>query len=262
MYEDWDNLLILDACRYDLFRDHHNLPGRLEKQRSMASSTVDFLRTNFDGEDLRDTVYITANGQIQNFSEQVDAEFYDVVPLYAEAWNDELGTVPPDAVSDAALKAVSEYPNKRLLIHYVQPHFPFIGSELEEDKRRISDGERPFWLRVFCDDMDLTGEQLWDAYRATFQMMLPEVERAMDALPGKTVVTSDHGNMFGERARPIPIREWGHPSGIDSPKLLEVPWLVYENGSRKKIIAESPREQELKLDPSVVNERLADLGYK
>jgi hypothetical protein len=41
--EDWDNLLILDACRYDAFAARADLPGRLERRRSRGSHTSEFL---------------------------------------------------------------------------------------------------------------------------------------------------------------------------------------------------------------------------
>jgi|APHM01.1.fsa_nt_gi Sulfatase. len=259
---DWDNLLILDACRYDLFEEYHTLPGRLSRRQSKAASTVDFLQTNLHCRDLFDTVYVTANGQLFHFHEEFDIQFHDVVPLYAEAWNNELGTVTPDDVTDAAIEVANQYPNKRLLVHYVQPHFPFIGADTQADKKRKSDNEEPFWLRVATGDVDINRDSLWKAYRNTFQMMLPEVKRLMKKLHGKTIVTSDHGNMFGERAHPVPIREWGHPSGIYTPELVEVPWLIYESGERRRIVAEVPDSVDMKPDPAVVEKRLKDLGYK
>ncbi|MFC7028075.1 hypothetical protein ACFQH8_12520 [Halomicroarcula sp. GCM10025710] len=59
--EDWDNLLILDACRYDMFEEQHSLPGRLESRISKSSHTSEFLQSNFADRDLRDTVYVTAS---------------------------------------------------------------------------------------------------------------------------------------------------------------------------------------------------------
>jgi len=91
MGEDWDNLLVLDACRYDIFATENSIAGRLEKRCSKASPTVHFLRTNVDGADLTDTVYVTANGQIHNYRDGFDVNFYDVVPLYAECWDDDFG---------------------------------------------------------------------------------------------------------------------------------------------------------------------------
>lgn len=258
---DWDNLIILDACRYDLFAEHHTLPGVLEKRQSRASSTVGFLRTNVLGKDLTDTVYITANGQIYNFRDEVDPNFHAIIPLYADAWDDALRTVPPNPVTEAAIDARNQYPHKRLLVHYVQPHFPFIGAESVADRFRVGDGQRPFWLRVFQGEVDLSAAELWESYKQTFELVLPEVERLMTSLDGRTVVTSDHGNMFGERAHPIPIREWGHPDGIYTRQLVEVPWLVYESGQRPEIRRDPPKETSLRADPAVVADQLEALGY-
>lgn len=262
--EDWDNLLILDACRFDIFEAENEIPGRLEKRRSMAASTLDFLQTNVHGKDLTDTVYVTANGQIQNYRDTIDANFHDIVPLYAECWDDSLGTVHPADVTKRTIEVANEYPQKRLLVHYVQPHFPFIAADTEEDKHRIkeSEYERPFWRRVFDGDVALTRDELWEAYRQTLLLVLEHAEEVVEELPGKTVITSDHGNMFGERGYPIPIREWGHPPGLSYRPLVEVPWLVCEFDDRKQIIAESPRDRRLEPDPAVVEERLESLGYK
>lgn len=59
--EDWDNLLILDACRYDMFKSYAELPGRLEHRISKGSATYEFLSGNFKERSALDTVYATAN---------------------------------------------------------------------------------------------------------------------------------------------------------------------------------------------------------
>lgn len=262
--EDWDNLIILDACRYDLFADISEIDGELGHRYSKASSTVGFLRTNIDGVDLTDTVYVTANGQIQNHDNKINHQFHDIYPLYASEWNDELGSVLPESVTKSALEAAEEYPDKRLLIHYVQPHFPFIGADTSEDKQRVDDvnAELTFWERVSCGQTDLSKDDLWSAYHDTLVRALPHVEQAIESLPGKTIVTADHGNMFGERSWPIPVRVWGHPDRLFHEPLVKVPWLVCEYDDRKSITSEPPKEVNLHPDPAVVKERLKDLGYR
>jgi hypothetical protein len=264
MDKDWDNLLILDACRFDLFQSENTIDGVLEYKYSEASSTVDFLYSNIDGKDLTDTVYVTANGQIQNHKDNLDIRFHDIIPLYSDEWNEEYGTVLPQQVTEHALKAEQKYPNKRLLLHYVQPHFPFIGADTKEDKHRVSDSQfdMPFWERVRTGKADLSEQELWDAYKKTLKYALPHINEAVDSLEGKSVVTSDHGNLFGERIWPIPIREWGHPSNLQHEALQKVPWLIRNNGTRKRIVAEPPDDLDLQPDPAVVENRLRDLGYK
>lgn len=257
--QDWDNLIILDACRFDIFDGHHSLPGSLKPVTSNSSSTVDFLFNNFDGRELLDTVYITANGQIANFRDELDINIHSVEPLYATAWNEELGTVPPQPVVEKAIEAQDTYPNKRLVIHFVQPHLPFIPAATDADKNR--DADFPFWMRFVMDDIQISSEEVWKAYVDNLNHVLPHVETLLKELEGKSVVTADHGNSFGERARPIPIREWGHPKNVYIDEVVTVPWLESENGSRREIVAEDGPGFPLVSDPAVVQDRLEALGY-
>jgi hypothetical protein len=45
-------------------------------------------------------------------------------------------------------------------------------------------------------------------------------------LDGITVITSDHGEAWGEFALPFTIPVYGHPSFIRIPSIREVPWLT------------------------------------
>lgn len=51
--EDWDDLLILDACRYNTFAELRTLPGDLSMRESRASTTPEFIRATIHGGDLR-----------------------------------------------------------------------------------------------------------------------------------------------------------------------------------------------------------------
>jgi hypothetical protein len=89
--EDWDTLLILDACRYDTFSDVHSLPGTLNKRISVGGNTYEWLRGTFDGRDLRDTIYVTANPQlyrtrngIYDVGSGIEVTFYDTVEVWQE----------------------------------------------------------------------------------------------------------------------------------------------------------------------------------
>lgn len=260
---DWDNLFILDACRYDMFERRAELPGRLERAESRASTTVEFLRANVDGRDLSDTVYVTANPQLSQHRESIDAQFAAVVDVWrADGWSNEHGTVLPETVTEHALRAAEEYPNKRLVVHYMQPHYPFVGSGTDFDKGHLT-GTQPesLWSQLLSGMLDVDRGTIWRLYEANLKRALPHVEELMRDLGGKTVVTADHGNMVGERAFPLPIQEWGHPRGIYTEELVTVPWLVFEDGPRRKIREEEPASQPNKVDDNVVADRLRDLGY-
>lgn len=266
---DWDTLVVLDACRYDMFERRADLPGRLERRQSPASTTVEFLRATVDGRDLADTVYVTANPQLHQHRGEIDATFADVVDVWSgEGWDDDHGTVLPETVTEAALEAAETYPHKRLVVHYMQPHYPFLGAETAFAGWDFTDadgGHENVWVQLLQGSLDVDREEIWALYEDNLDRVLPHVDRLLSALDGRTVVTADHGNMVGERAFPIPFREWGHPRGIYTPELVEVPWLVHEDGPRRTIRTGSPGDESNGRDRSasdgVVADRLRDLGY-
>ena len=263
--EDWDTLLILDACRYDMFERISDLPGRLESRTSRGSATTEFLIANFDGRELLDTVYVTANPQLYRNRHRIDADLHAVIDVWEnEGWDDQYGTVLPETVADAALDAVETYPNKRHVVHFMQPHYPFLTDETEFDKGHLENAgtdEGNVWAQLLEGTLDVDESTVISLYDENLRRVLPSVERLLDELPGKTVVTSDHGNMLGERARPIPIREWGHPRGIYTEELVKMPWLVVESESRPTIVAEDSERNRDAVDQDVVAERLRNLGY-
>jgi hypothetical protein len=261
--EDWDNLLLLDACRYDLFELRHDLPGSLEARESRGSHTVEFLEANFSDRRLHDTVYVTASPQFYRWRDRIDASFHDVVNVWDEAgWDDEHGTVLPETMREYARDTHEEYPEKRLIVHFMQPHYPFIDApELTVNNRLEGDDGEDIWGELMHGERDVPEEEIWRAYRDNLDRVLPAVRVLLDTLPGRSVVTSDHGNMIGERASPIPIKEWGHPPGVYTESLVTVPWLVYETGERKRITSERPDASEATVEDDTVSERLQQLGY-
>lgn len=263
--EDWDNLLILDACRYDLFEERHDLPGELRARESRAAHTSEFVRGNFDGRDLRDTVYVTASPIMQRgYPDEYDPTFHAVVNVWLEdGWDEEYNTIRPETMVEYAREAAAEYPRKRLIVHFMQPHYPFIASDLRIDKQSIPDPKElttDVWHEMMRKNADISWEEVTEAYRSNFDVVHPHVETLLDELTGKTVVTSDHGNMLGERSWPLPIVEWGHPPGLYTPELVTIPWLEYTNGPRRTVVADAPESSE-GVDDAVVRDRLRQLGY-
>jgi len=75
----------------------------------------------------------------------------------------------------------------------------------------IHPDESTTWMQIITGHVDIERDEIWDAYKNNLKLVLPSVRELVDELTGKMVITSDHGNMFGERSSPIPYREWGHP---------------------------------------------------
>ncbi len=262
--EDWDNLLILDACRYDMFAEQCDFPGRLEQRQSKGSHTTEFLQGNFDGETLHDTVYVTASPQLYRWKETIDVQFHEVVNVWQEdGWDDTHGTVLPETMTQYVQDAADRYPHKRIIGHFLQPHYPFIGADRELNTRTFGDEQQgiDIWGELSRGQLDCSTTDVWDAYRQNLELVRPKIHELLLELPGRTVVTADHGNMVEERSSPIPIVEWGHPPGVYTEELVAVPWHVYENGPRKRITSEANESAADTLTDDVVENRLQNLGY-
>lgn len=235
--EEWDTLVVMTGCRYDVFEEVNDIDGMLSKKRSQGTSLVEWLTVNFP-DYYDDIVYVSGNPRIssEHFEQSSGSfrgidHFHEVVDVAHEAWNDERNTVPPAAVTEAALQARDAHPNKRLIVHYLQPHAPWIGDpEIVGDDLGISYASPSEWFERSGElgpwgEFGLAAEMyslthLYDAYVGNVQIVLGEISTLVSHLDGKTVVTSDHGEAFGEKF----IIE--HPPEVYIDELVEVPWLV------------------------------------
>lgn len=267
--EDWDNLIILDACRYDAFDEVNTLPGKLEYRFSPASGTAEWLQKTVDEEEFYDTVYVTANPRVNRY----EGQFHKVIPAWKTHWDDELNVTPPSDLVNLAKEVIGKNHNKRVVIHFMQPHIPFIG-EFGRSEIGIHDGvskgrdraldneytpnEEPYTM---LQQDKLTRDVVEKAYYENLQIVFSALESLFPDLEGKTVVTSDHGEMFGDRGWPIPKRQYGHPLLTAAIGLQKIPWLVYENGSRPDIVQEEP-QVDGEIDDEHIQDRLENLGYK
>lgn len=133
MQETWDCLIILDACRYDTFERIHREfldPAPLEAVDSVGTCTSEWRNKTFTGS-YPDTVYVSANPYITG-GKSLDgfdggARFFRVVDVWQTGWDHERGTVPPATVTRQALRALVTHPDKRFILHYLQPHAPYLS---------------------------------------------------------------------------------------------------------------------------------------
>lgn len=267
MEEDWDNLFILDGCRYDMLEKSDLLPeGTLDARISLGSSSEEFLERNFTNGEYHDTVYVNANPFIPRLGLD-KGTFHAVVDCLGQ-WDAELQTVPPDKVAEAAKRAVDQFPNKRLIIHFMQPHTPFIGEQGRDlgggwtmDKK-VEEKDKGVWDKLRDQSKDINIETVWAAYEENLRIVLDEVKPLVEAWDGKSVITADHGNLVGERLSPIPTtRKFGHPYGVYTEELVKVPWFVFNSNERRTITEDPPLNIE-GIPQEDVEDRLEALGYK
>ncbi|MFB6159460.1 MAG: hypothetical protein ABEJ95_07455 [Candidatus Nanohalobium sp.] len=223
---DWQALIILDACRHDIYEEV--IGEEVETRISLGSTTTEYIERTFSEGDFSDIVYISANPFFSDrFLEKlVDRSdlFHTKFDVFQDGWNKEEGTVLPKTVADRAETAQKLFPEKKLIIHFIQPHYPFIGFNDEgftDSKGWLSeDQSTSIWDRA--ENGDYTQEEVRNAYSQNLEVVLPHAEQLAEKIEGKTVITSDHGNLIGENGL------YGHPDNMSFAPLRKVPWDVRE----------------------------------
>jgi hypothetical protein len=223
--EEWDNCIILDACRYDIFKRVNWLDGSLEKINSVATHTIPFCHRTFTKEKYDDTILLSANPHVDR---EVGDKFHDIIPIWKQE-KEEHGTTVPKLFVKPVRDTTIKYPNKRLLLWFIQPHTPYLGYGYQKDPRAFVYGMQSkeflkqyqlfFWAH-------LSQRELRKRYVQNLIKVLMVCEKLLDILRGTTVITSDHGEALGERIPFTPIRIYGHYNDIKTLKMIEVPYLT------------------------------------
>jgi len=234
--EKWDNLIILDACRYDIFKEvleEFELPGKLEKKISRGTHTYEFLCENFKKFNLNNIIYITANPYVNKYFSDC---FYKIVSVWKDNWDDKYHTVLPESMYEQTLDVLVRYSNKKLIIHFMQPHYPYIGYKITEDslktlKKSRKKEFRKNFFHIYSGKIYrlIDKKEHLKIYKENLINVLRIVKKLINELPGITVITSDHGEAFGEKIFPLmPFRYYGHHDKLRIRSLIEVPWFVIE----------------------------------
>ncbi|KXB06240.1 hypothetical protein AKJ53_00890, partial [candidate division MSBL1 archaeon SCGC-AAA382F02] len=184
-----------------------------------------------------------------------------IVDIWDFGWDAETGTVFPEELKKEYLRNKEEYESKRTILHFMQPHLPFLsmkgrsslgglkrnfGSKDESDSNFILKkgflihdklaeflGRENLWrIKRFLPDSYIGDlERAWREggkkgifhhYEENLRRVLKVVSELLSKIGGKTIITSDHGEAFGEQGI------WHHPENVHVPVLMEVPWLRVE----------------------------------
>jgi hypothetical protein len=97
--ESWDNLIILDACRYDAFSECIEMSGKLESRISKGSQSLEFMEANFDSGPYNDTIYVSGNP----YMDEIDTESFKLIYAWDTGWSSEYQTVLPETITQAAI---------------------------------------------------------------------------------------------------------------------------------------------------------------
>lgn len=241
---EWDLLIILDACRWDYWQD---MIGDGEPVWSGGNNTFEWIKAANRAMDFSETICITANPEVTR--QTFEGLYFDRDDLWERAWEhvNGLGTVPPAAVTEAVRTRQTIGPERPIYAHYAQPHGPYPlhdppvpvmrnnphAAEVQTDVDYHPD-EIIMDPTALLDDPEgwLTVEMLREAYRANLSWAWDAIQPLLGG-DRTVVVTSDHGELLGERVEvetPDGLGElrYGHPSGAPLEPLRLVPLAVYE----------------------------------
>lgn len=271
--EEWDYLIVLDACRYDDFEKVYPkyIKGELKKKNSRGSDTTEWLSKNFD-DYYEDIIYVSANPHCSDYhlyGFKGTDHFYQVENVWKYGWNEDLDTVPPEKVTEAAFKLKNAYPDKKIIIHYIQPHGPWIGKtrvsldKIGDPTLAVDDGRWKVDIKAWrlAQEGRLDVKLLRQATLDNLELVLGEVQKLIDKLDGRIIVTADHGEAFGEKF------VFGHSSGIYTKELTEIPWFIVKNGKKIKSNKEvknyktDKNHEVAEEDNDKLVQRLRALGY-
>lgn len=277
-------LVVLDACRYDRFEmlfDSY-FEGTLSPVQSEGYNTFQYVRRTWP--DYHHVTYVTGAApinatefefdndiELQGMAEQGErlAERYsgyrpvdhleNIVEVWRTDWDEHLGVCPPEPVTTTATehaKAASE-----LVVHYFQPHIPYIGKECElsdkDAENRLRGGAIGMGIWERAQNGDISRDRLFELYDSNLERVLDSVcylIRNTDF--DKTIITGDHGEALGEYGL------YGHKSS--NPYTRIVPWAnvnsVLKDPSYNKeheITTEVTQTEK----QATVEDRLESLGY-
>lgn len=260
IYEhDWDVFVVLDACRADLMaevEDEYDFVDA-ETTYSVASSSGEWIRKNFveGGYDdaVARTAYVTGNPYSERHLDEADFALLDEV--WRDAFDREIRTVPAEAITDRAIAAHRELSPEYTVVHYMQPHHPFVEDPLDEGLPLNEFGETPWddvWDRLRKGEVDR--ETVWEGYANNLRYVLDHVEtllRSVDA--DRVLVSSDHANLLGE------LGLYAHPTYVPLRPLKEVPLCATSATDTGEY---EPADVGDRDEEGSVEEKLRHLGYK
>lgn len=269
--DDWDLLIIIDACRADIFRETATefdyLSNRIETQRSVAPATRNWMQRTFTSdwkEEMNTTEYVVSNPYSGLLLNPNDFGYLDEIHRYA--WDDEIGTVEPRPVTERAIDIHRSRDPNRLLVHYMQPHFPSIPDHLGfslptgDDFAASYQGNDGGWNSVWdaAQAGEISSERVWRSYKENLRYVLNDVEILLNNVDAETAyISSDHGNAFGE------WWTWGHPPSTYVPVNRNVPFTRVDAVDNRTLDPTQQRDSvrgSSEPDDSVA-ERLENLGY-
>ena len=244
--DEWDLLVVLDACRVDALRavapeyDFLPRPAAIGSMWSLGSASAEWLCKTFTTDHrakIARTACLSANPYVtKTFDDRIYAppkaapfgklgrdpvdieDFALLHPIYESHTSDRYDVVLPEAVTNATIAAGRDpdVDADRYIAHYMQPHKPYYAAALAAD-RDLTPAEGDPWSQLRCDA--ITTAEVRRSYLDTLRHALDSVGVLCSNIDAERVaITADHGEMLGT------WRIGSHPTGCPHPEVKRVPW--------------------------------------
>jgi len=238
---------------------YRDIVGAGEPVLSVASTSTEWMDETFDEEhanEVANTAYVSANP----YSGRLDESRFGLVDhVWQDYWDDGLGTIPASPVTDHGIAVARSGEFDRVILHYMQPHFPFIGGEQFGRLGRSgfdigSEEGQNVWRMVEGGKVD--SEEAIDAYYDNLRYVFESVETLLENVDGNVVISADHANALGE------WNMWGHRAYVPFRAVREVPWDERDCVDEKTHTPDATLA-DLRGDGTTenVDDRLRSLGY-
>ncbi|WP_155118402.1 hypothetical protein [Halorubrum sp. BV1] len=187
-------IIVLDACRYDYFSEEYSdfIRGDCRRAWSPVPYTKKFFRDVFT--DYYDLTYISATPQISNLSHSdsewsAEATFKDIIHVWKHEWDHKLTGMRAEAVTEAALNNVLSSSETRMIVHYIPPHFPYIGETQMDPFKRAESEQSDTILGLNKEDWleKNQGGKMTEAAADAFDIDFYDLEKYNITPPGRLI---------------------------------------------------------------------------
>jgi len=223
---DWDVMIVLDACRFDTFEKlvsagQLDILGQYSQVDSQALHTAMWYNNNWKMEN--DVNLISGHGILWLEEFSIHKRFkrpYGFFDKNRKDW------IYPEKNFKKLLEYQDLYPNEKFLVHIIPPHLPFLGrngkkfmQQLDVINPHTTEGEGN--MTAYEKVTSYGNKNGWDIPKVMYMENLAYafewIEKFIDLIQGKVVITADHGELLGEGG------VYGHNEGFEE-ILRSVPW--------------------------------------
>lgn len=265
-------IIVLDALSYDYA--HTILPqyfeGDLTETWSAAHDTFEYGQRVWGDRVYDDVTYVSGavplNSEAHEFENDHFNQLYggwrpsETMPGLVDAWRDcwdtSLGAVPPEDLTRAATPYLDD---DRVVVHYGQPHAPYIGQHSYLGHTDTRDAEpnqgapvdEPVWEAVKRGD--ITPHDLRVAYQSNTHRVCASVVGLIESLDDRPVViTADHGELLADHG----VRSLVSHPRVPFESIRCVPWMLVDS------VRHYPRGSDGDSTGGGVAAKLEALGYR